>query len=204
MLLRVAKDYVQLGDVIWDVGANLGIFSFASGKMAGVGGEVVALEPDPELVGLLRASVQLNSDARLAEIRICDCAASASTGFGDLVVASRSRATNHLKGFGTTQTGGERYLERVRTIKLDDLLEDHRSPDVIKIDVEGAEWDVLRGAESSLGNARVVIVEVAGGKGREIHEMLGDLGFQLYDATDPQRGPQDRAVSDSLFLRPSQ
>lgn len=52
-LLRLVSDYVRPGSVVWDIGANLGLFTFAAAATAGLGGSVLAVEPDPWLVNLL-------------------------------------------------------------------------------------------------------------------------------------------------------
>ena len=55
-LLELVKEFVKPGVVVWDIGANIGLFSFAAASMAGSAGLVVALEPDAWLVQLLRRS----------------------------------------------------------------------------------------------------------------------------------------------------
>src|SRR5579863_7207307 len=55
-LLRLAADVVRGGDTVWDIGANMGLFTFAAAVMAGPEGRVLAVEPDTDLVGLLRRS----------------------------------------------------------------------------------------------------------------------------------------------------
>src|SRR5450631_4016821 len=60
-LFRMAAELVRRGDVVWDIGANVGLFSFAAAGAAGPEGHVVALEPDTWLVGLLRRSSNLRT-----------------------------------------------------------------------------------------------------------------------------------------------
>ena len=60
LLLRLAAEMVRPGDTVWDIGANLGLFSFAAAVAAGPTGTVLAVEPDTMLAGLLRRSAALN------------------------------------------------------------------------------------------------------------------------------------------------
>jgi predicted RNA methylase len=59
-LMRLAAETVRQGDTVWDIGANLGLFSFAAAVAAGPSGRVLAVEPDTALAGLLRRSAAVN------------------------------------------------------------------------------------------------------------------------------------------------
>lgn len=76
-LLRLAADEVKPGDAVWDVGANIGLFSFAAAAAAAAGpsGQVLAVEPDTALAGLLRRSAALNQAH--APVQVLPAAASA-------------------------------------------------------------------------------------------------------------------------------
>ena len=60
-LLRNVQELVRPGDVVWDIGANIGLFTFAAAALAGVGGKVVAFEPEVWLVQVLRRSSRLQA-----------------------------------------------------------------------------------------------------------------------------------------------
>src|SRR5882724_12685818 len=60
-LFRLVADHVDPGMVVWDVGANLGLFAFAAAVRAGSSGSVFAIEPDAWLQQLLRRSVLLQT-----------------------------------------------------------------------------------------------------------------------------------------------
>src|SRR5206468_12642166 len=62
LLLQIAREIIPTGSVTWDVGANVGLFSFTASALAGRSGHVLAIEPDPLLTRLLQKSAScLNS-----------------------------------------------------------------------------------------------------------------------------------------------
>ena len=144
-LARAGARVCDAGAVVWDVGANVGLFSFAAASMAGPEGLVVALEPDAWLVQLLRRSA-LEQPAGSAPVKVIPAAVASEMSIRTLCLAARSRASNHLAEFGTTQTGGEREQQSIVAVTLDWLMESLPAPSLVKIDVEGAELEVLRGA----------------------------------------------------------
>ncbi|MHB8319623.1 MAG: FkbM family methyltransferase [Acidimicrobiales bacterium] len=75
-------------------------------------------------------------------------------------IAKRSRSTNHLEGFGSTQTGGIRSNVTVPTMRLDNICNSRPPPDFLTIDIEGAELEVLRGAQRLLRIGPTILIEV--------------------------------------------
>ena len=105
-LLKNAAETVKPGSVVWDVGANMGLFSFAAAGLAGPAGRVYAFEPDAFMATLLRRSARLNRQA--APVEVIPCAVSDTVSLARFNIARRSRASNFLEGFGMSQTGGVR------------------------------------------------------------------------------------------------
>lgn len=95
-LLRWADELVEEGMTVWDVGANVGLFSFASARRAGLAGDVVALEPDLELARLLNQSTALDAWDTEAPVTVLPLAAAADTERMTLRVAQRGRAANFV------------------------------------------------------------------------------------------------------------
>ena len=183
-LLRNAAETVKPGSVVWDVGANMGLFSFAAAGLAGAAGRVYAFEPDTVMVRLMQRSARLNPAA--APVEVIPCAVSDSLSTARLNIANRSRASNALEGFGLSQAGGVRESHTVLTVSLDWMAEQIPPPDVIKIDVEGAELDVFRGALQLLKSCRpVLIFEMTYWNWPEESRLLSDLGYSFFDADLP-------------------
>jgi FkbM family methyltransferase len=180
-LCKLAQEFVQRGHVVWDVGANIGLFSFASAHLAGNTGKVLAFEPDVWLVQLLRHSALIQPPTS-ACVQIVPSAVANSCDLRTFNIAARSRASNSLEGYGQSQTGGVAERHTVVSLSLDWLAERLPMPDVIKIDVEGAELEVLEGAVGLLRNRRpVLLCEVSSDRSPEVTALLKGIGYRLYD-----------------------
>jgi hypothetical protein len=99
------------------------------------------------------------------------------------------------------QTGGERERTLVPTFTVDQLLDHFPAPDVLKIDVEGAEVPALRGATKVLQHLPVVICEVALANATAVHEILGPLGYRYLDAEGGEPAT-DRPIADNAIALP--
>jgi FkbM family methyltransferase len=134
---------VRPGDVVFDLGANAGFYTLLSAKLAGPTGRVVAFEPVPRNLGYLRRHLAINGCENVTVVAAA--------------VADRlGRARFHdgpAHTVGALTDDGE-YEVDVTT--LDDVA--GVAPKVIKIDVEGAEAAVLRGARRVLREARPIVL----------------------------------------------
>jgi FkbM family methyltransferase len=204
VLLRLAAELVRPGNVVWDIGANLGLFSFAAALAAGPAGYVLAVEPDALLVGLLRRSAAANRGQ--GQVEVLPAAVADDVGIARFHIARRNRATSYLDGFGTTQTGGIRATELVPTVTLDWLASRFPRPDVIKIDVEAAELGVLTGGAGVLRGLPSIICEVAGCNAATAGDLLIAHGYLLYDGQQPaaERTPVAVAPPETLAISPSE
>jgi FkbM family methyltransferase len=199
VLTGLIRETVRPGAVIWDVGANVGLFSFAAATAAGPAGHVLAVEPDVWLVGLLRRSAAL--PATRAPVEVLAAAIGAATGVSRLCVATRNRAIGHRAGFGHRET--VRAVTPVPTLTLDDLLAHAPAPEVLKIDVGGAERLVLEGGSRLLAEARpTVICEVARANARPVRALLAGHGYRVLDGAlaPAQRVPLPAAPSTTLAI----
>jgi FkbM family methyltransferase len=180
-LFNMVREFVHKDNVVWDVGANVGLFAFGSAYLAGPNGLVVALEPDAWLGQLLRRSSKTQS-AVSAPVHVIPAAVAQSVDLRTFHIAARSRATSSLNGYGSTQTGGIAEKQIVVTVSLDWLSERYASPDVLKIDVEGAELEVLKGAASLLEKKRpTVLCEVSAERAAEVTQLLSSKGYLIYN-----------------------
>lgn len=143
------REAVKPGATVFDVGANLGAYTLLFAQWAGPSGKVVAFEPAPASIAGLRRLVALN-DLR-DRVEIVEAAVSGAVGTARFASAGLSGANALVDA---AHSGGG--VITVPTTSLDAFCEArHLRPDVIKIDVEGAELDVLRGARRTLSLATV-------------------------------------------------
>ncbi len=197
-LLRLAAEVVRPGDTVWDVGANMGLFSFAAAVAAGPAGRVLALEPDTDLAGFLRRSAAGNTGH--APVEVLPAAVSGELSVARFHVARRNRATSHLAGFGTVMAGGVRSTQLVPTVTLDWLAVRFPVPDVLKVDVEGAELTVLAGGTQVLAHSPTVICEVSAQNAKAVSAILTGYGYTLYngDQLPGERVPTAAAPFNTL------
>jgi FkbM family methyltransferase len=182
-LIAWAQTNVAAGDVVWDIGANCGVFALAA---AGLGAEVLAVEPDPFLVNALLRARAANPRLRL---EVLAAAIDGESGIATLEFASGGRASNALAGFAGRYVPFGRSTGRMLSpaLRLDDLLS-ISVPTLVKLDIEGAELVALRGATRLLAEIRpTLIVEIDSGLWDEATAFLDDAGYRLFDPDDPGR-----------------
>ncbi len=202
-LLRNAAELIRPGAVVWDVGANQGVFTFAASGLAGPSGAVYAFEPDTFLVALLRRSSKLNREG--APVEVVPCAASDALAFARFRIAARARAANSLEDVvGSSQMGGVRETQTVMTVPLDWCLDQgFRPPHVLKIDAEGAELHILRGATKLISTVRpAILIETTTANVSGVTKVLLDAGYTLLDsdAAANRRTPLPAVTWNTLAL----
>ena len=185
-LLRMASEEIEPNSTIWDIGANVGVFAFAAASRALPGGHVLAVEPDEWLANIIRRSAALPENSRLA-VQVLAAAISDKVGTRTLLIAERGRASNALQGVGRNQMGGVRDRVAVQTFTLDHLLDSYPMPHLVKIDVEGAEYQVLQGASRMLSDVRPKIyVEVGSDLSDSVTARLREHDYVLLDPMSPK------------------
>jgi FkbM family methyltransferase len=174
---------IKEGQTIVDVGADYGYFSLLSAKLAGPRGRVFAFEPSPDgCKQYLEKNILRNN---FQNIEIVQMAASDRAGKDKYFADSWS-----LFDIKHEAPSEQRRVYWVESVRLDDFFYDYSKPiDLIKIDVEGGEMNVLRGAHDILERNRNIklileiaphIMRVAGVSPRDLLSLLRGHGFNLY------------------------
>ena len=199
-LFAWARRFINRGEVVWDIGANQGLFAFAAAAVAGASGHVIAFEPDPFLVALLHRSRRVRSSG--ATVDILPVAVGAELGIAGFCVARKDRALNHLASVsGNPRTGGERERFAVVSVTLDWAAQHLPAPDLVKVDIEGAELAVLEHAGPRIlhGSRPRWIIEVASENAKRVADILHGAGFRLFDVNAPEE-EIERAAWNTLAV----
>ena len=143
---RILEKYVRAGGTVFDVGANVGFFTLVAARLVGDEGRVVAFEPLPRNLRYLREHVRLNA---LKSVRVVGAAVSERPGSGFLAPG------DSFSEWGLAGTGVP-----VDLVSLDDVVFSGGvpGPSLMKIDVEGSEVSVLKGATKVLEKFQPVVV----------------------------------------------
>ena len=175
-MLQFLRSYLQPSDHFLDIGANTGLHTLLASTRIdpAAGGQIICIEPDPRNVQRLRHTLGLN---HLDHVTVHPVAAAAQAGKVSLTGSDVfTRIANPVAGFtnlvagvcdpGTPESTKKTTCDHaVDAIPLDDLLGDLTRPiAVCKIDVEGAEWEVLKGAQRLIASGRLplLILELRG------------------------------------------
>ncbi|MGQ0561316.1 MAG: FkbM family methyltransferase [Gemmatimonadota bacterium] len=183
-LLRFAEA-VRTGDLIADVGAFRGVYTVVAAARAGAAGHVVAFEPFAANTRYLHANLALN---RLeSRVTLVEKAVAATTGALTFYSAGENSANSLLRAAIEPHAGGDITELHVATTTLDSYFAAlGRAPDLVKLDVEGAELSVLRGAETIVASAARIMCELhpyawgeAGHTGEDLRAWLRARGREL-------------------------
>lgn len=174
------------GDVFFDIGANMGIYSVPAALRVGAGGGVYAFEPHVANARSLLANVVING--LQDRVRVLTCALHESSGFFDFKYQDLT-AGSSMSQLGSDRDAFGRPLEPVASelkyaTTVDALIDAGavRAPDVAKIDVDGNELLVLRGMHALLtGDSppRAVQIEVNVEERDELEQFMSSSGFEL-------------------------
>jgi FkbM family methyltransferase len=175
----IFRHVLSAGDVVVDVGSNVGYFVLLAGALVGDQGRVYSFEADPSLARLLAASVRINGHADRTEVRqlaVSDAAArEAFTSYPE------RRGDGHLSAIARMDDDGTGSVREVETDTLDRLLADQSDVRLLHIDAEGAEPRVLRGARSLIARSPrlVLLMEWGLAPSGEVEELdwLAAQGF---------------------------
>lgn len=164
---------LKKGMTVLDIGANIGYYTVLMANRVGDSGRVIAFEPNPVVYDELKANIELN---RFKNVEIMNIALSNTTGESVFFFPAEGREAHGSMRSNNTFTSTR--IEYVKTDRLDDVLIwcGINKVDLIKMDVEGAELLVMRGANDLLtGKLKpIIFFECA-------ENQCSSFGFRVFD-----------------------
>ena len=167
------------GEVVWDVGANAGATTYHFSKAIGNSGRVIAWEPDPFNFSYLLKNISLHS---LNNVTPVNKALSGTTGTAlfDMNGSTGAGISEHLV---YSQKANQSAVE---TLSFQDACAQYGVPDFVKLDIEGGEVDVIRGALSFLKANRNIALCVETHRMRDgssteipVKSLLDSIGYSV-------------------------
>jgi FkbM family methyltransferase len=176
----IATDYLigggvlKEGDVVLDIGANIGYYVLIESRLVGANGKVYAVEPVQGNLELLKKNVRLNN---LKNVDIFQLA------FGECNEESEIYVSNICNqcSMDKNSVGGKIIgIQSVSKETVDTFLKNKPSPSLIRMDVEGYEYEILNGMPQTLKGDLKILVEL---HANILHEKLGEI-FKILDSNN--------------------
>ena len=184
--------FLKKGSVFVDVGTNIGFFSLLASRIVSEEGKVFSFEPIPHCVRQLEKSISINKN--IHNIKIFPFACSAEEGSSKIYLHPGNIGGSSLSDtIGKSEASVPRQELDVRVVQMDSILGEEAHIDVIKIDVEGMEYDVLRGAQNILKKYRPVLVveyspffyeKIESGLSKTFVDFINEHRYIFFDITE--------------------
>jgi len=185
--IKLMTKILRKGDIFLDIGSNYGIYSLIAARKVCPSGKVYAIEPVAKTFERLERNIKLNKFKNIFPFRL---AVSSSNGTLPMKISQEGYdAWNSL----AKPTRGDNYdIEIVETQRLDDFIQANKlmgKIKMVKIDVEGWEYEVLNGGLEFFSEQGVLIVQIefnedalqgAGSSSEMLIKKLTSLGYKLY------------------------
>jgi FkbM family methyltransferase len=174
---QVLKQHLRPGDTCVDVGGHLGYYSMLMARLVGPGGRVITFEPVQENLAVLKENISLN---HMDNVRLVNTALGRSSGTMTLI-RSESETMSATPSIRAYAVEGVQKEVEVKVDTLDAFFDrEGCQPKLIKVDVEGAEIEVLLGAKKTLANSHPIVMVEIHGWGEESNREVLDLFSSLH------------------------
>jgi FkbM family methyltransferase len=198
------EKWVRAGDVLYDIGSNIGVYSLVAAKQPGGGARVFSFDPSYANIAGLGANIVLNGV--VDQVTPLPVALSDTTAMAVFALRSMEPGTaRHTLGDGPSPEGPPAYRQPVMTFRLDDLVDTVGLPlpHHIKLDVDGGELAVLAGAAAVLGSPslKTMLIEVSTTMSEAVSDVLAGHGLRLHAKVNVQSSSGEYLVWYGLFTR---
>lgn len=185
----IMRKYIKKGDSVLDIGANIGYYTLIFAQLVGSAGRVFAFEPDPENFALLQKNIEMNG---YNNVTLVHKAVASTAGIIRLYICANNKGNHRIH-----DANDGRASIKVEAVRLDDFFKDYDGRiDFIKMDIEGAEMEVISGASSLLQrnqNLKIATefcplwLRIFGIKPEEYLDLLKKHGFRLYNINEQKK-----------------
>jgi len=172
------------GSVVIDVGAHFGVFTIKAAKKVGNTGRVVAIDPNPEILKLLRVNIAASNVDNVTVVPVACTARDEILTFYASPLANTGESSLARENATVPLASAPREYQ-VRGMALDNIVRELglKRVDAVKIDVEGAELEVLKGAQRTLEQFHpLIVVEIGPEKEVPFHAKPDDVVSLLKQA----------------------
>ncbi|UJS17895.1 MAG: FkbM family methyltransferase [Candidatus Jettenia sp.] len=177
-------------EIALDIGANMGQMTCLMRYMAGKNGKVISFEPHPELFPeLFYNTTMLNRSCEYSAIELHNIALSNQDGEAFLDIGIKNRGESKI--ISPDEAINNNKVAKVQLKTLDNILGEKVTIGLCKIDVEGHELNVFKGAIKLLGERRIrdIVFEDWNLYPSNVHKILQDYGFTLFTLLTKLPGP---------------
>ncbi len=207
--LAMVKRLVKSGDLVVDIGANIGVYTSRLSKLVGTAGTVISIEPIPPTYDVLQNTV---SRLGFGNCVLVNAALAAATGSAVMEVPIGSSGSENLYRAHIVNTpSGENLAHyKVRVETLDNLLRgEERRVSFIKVDVEGAELGLLQGSHETIKRSKPIwLIEVnddpdiESNSGNKVFRLLEGAGYKAfwYDGKELRSRQRGESSVNYFFL----
>jgi len=151
----VKTQLLHQGDVVLDIGANIGYYALLESYLVGNKGIVYAVEPVTDNLKLLSKNVRFNS---ISNIEVTQIAMGDENKTATMFLSHKPNW--HTLNETSARTKGVVGVEDVQLTTVDDFLKGRRKPDLIRMDVEGYELEILKGSSETLKKGIPLLIEI--------------------------------------------
>jgi FkbM family methyltransferase len=185
-LTEAVNRIVKKGDCVFDVGANIGYVTGLMSALAGNPGKVYSFEPNPLVIEKLKKNiVHVEKTLTISNIELQEEALSDSVGQSDLYIPAFF-ADN--EGTASLETMSNAEKISIRTNKLDNYIADKLTVKLLKVDVEGHELNVFRGAVKSFQQKRIQHIIFENYDNPDTLNFLTQFGYTVFKINKTFRG----------------
>jgi len=182
--IELMKRFIKKGDIVLDIGANIGFYATVFSKIVGRSGKVYCFEPDPVNLNFLNSNTKTLTNVEIVQKAVSDKK-------GTLTFYTSHRLNVDHRTYKPEKFNNSFEVE---SISIDEFINGKFNVDFIKMDIQGAEYFALKGMESTLKNNDVILLmefwpyglKQAGSSLQEVVAFLNEYDFLLFSLTNRQ------------------